>query len=50
MLNNGDWMLLQVKELENTFVELLATCEDCTHFSSAIKSVGDSYQPGGEVI
>jgi hypothetical protein len=43
-------MLLQVKELENAAVELLATYEDCTHFSSAIHSVGDRCQPVGEVL
>ncbi len=43
-------MLLQVKELENAAVELLATHEQCTHFSSAVLSVGDRYQPGEEVI
>ncbi|KAG6637261.1 hypothetical protein I3843_11G162200 [Carya illinoinensis] len=39
----------KVKELENTVVELLAAHEDCSHFSSAIKSVGDRYQPTGEL-
>ncbi|XP_059443339.1 E3 SUMO-protein ligase MMS21 isoform X1 [Corylus avellana] len=38
-----------VKELENAAVELLATYEDCTHFSSAIHSVGDRCQPVGEL-
>ncbi|GMY31910.1 E3 SUMO-protein ligase MMS21 [Fagus crenata] len=38
----------KVKELENAAVELLATHEQCTHFSSAVLSVGDRYQPGEE--
>ncbi|OVA11217.1 E3 SUMO-protein ligase Nse2 (Mms21) [Macleaya cordata] len=36
----------RVKELEDAVVELLASSDDCTHFSSALQSVGDSYQPG----
>lgn len=38
----------KVKELENAAVELLATCDGCTHLSSAIQSVGESYQPPPE--
>lgn len=45
------WLLdiRQVEELENAAVELLQTYEDCTHLSTAIKSVGDTYEPGAEV-
>lgn len=39
----------KVKELENAAVELLQTYEDCTHLSTAIKSVGDTYEPGAEL-
>lgn len=39
-----------MKELENAVVELVATYEDCSHFSSAIESVGHKYQPGPEVL
>ncbi|KAB2615948.1 E3 SUMO-protein ligase MMS21-like [Pyrus ussuriensis x Pyrus communis] len=39
----------KVKELENAVVELVATYEDCSHFSSAIESVGHKYQPGPEL-
>ncbi|KAF3442466.1 hypothetical protein FNV43_RR16382 [Rhamnella rubrinervis] len=35
-----------VKELENAVFELLDTYDNCMHFSSAIQSVGDRYQPG----
>ncbi|CAK9179347.1 unnamed protein product [Ilex paraguariensis] len=35
-----------VKELEASFIELLESSEDCTHFSSAIQSFGNGYQPG----
>ncbi|RXH83219.1 hypothetical protein DVH24_003717 [Malus domestica] len=38
-----------VKELENAVVELVDTYEDCSHFSSAIESVGVIYQPGPEL-
>lgn len=40
----------QVKELENAVFELLDTYDNCMHFSSAIQSVGDTYQPGPEVL
>ncbi|XP_030460865.1 E3 SUMO-protein ligase MMS21 [Syzygium oleosum] len=39
----------KVEELENAAVELLQTYEDCTHLSTAIKSVGDTYEPGAEL-
>ncbi|KAM0997903.1 hypothetical protein ACFX2C_007736 [Malus domestica] len=39
----------RVKELENAVVELVDTYEDCSHFSSAIESVGVIYQPGPEL-
>lgn len=38
-----------MNELENTVAELLATYEDCTYQTSAIESVGNTYQPGAEV-
>lgn len=38
-----------MNELENTVAELLATYEDCTCQTSAIESVGNTYQPGAEV-
>lgn len=38
----------KVKELEDSFLELLATSDTCAHFSSAIESVGHSYQPSDE--
>ncbi|XP_048130130.1 E3 SUMO-protein ligase MMS21 isoform X2 [Rhodamnia argentea] len=40
----------KVKELEKAAVELLQTYEDCMHFSTAIKSVGDTYEPGPENV
>ncbi|KAJ6887136.1 E3 SUMO-protein ligase MMS21 [Populus alba x Populus x berolinensis] len=39
----------KVNELENTVAELLATYEDCTYQTSAIESVGSTYQPGAEL-
>lgn len=42
-------MLLQVKELEDGVLQLLATYEDCTHLSTAIQSVGNGYQLREEV-
>ncbi|KAL6999569.1 hypothetical protein U1Q18_000728 [Sarracenia purpurea var. burkii] len=44
-----DLRLLVVRELEDGLLQLLAASEDCTHFSSAIQSVGNGYQPGEEV-
>ncbi|KAH7512597.1 hypothetical protein FEM48_Zijuj12G0107600 [Ziziphus jujuba var. spinosa] len=38
-----------VKELENAVVELLDTYNNCMHFSSAIQSVGEKYQPEQEL-
>ncbi|XP_028793012.1 E3 SUMO-protein ligase MMS21-like [Neltuma alba] len=38
-----------VKELEDAVVELLDKSEDFAHFSSAIQSVADRYQPGEEL-
>ncbi|KAI3888763.1 hypothetical protein MKX03_013931 [Papaver bracteatum] len=35
-----------VKELEDAVIELLKTSNDCAHFSSAVQTVGNSYQPG----
>ncbi|XP_059444825.1 E3 SUMO-protein ligase MMS21-like isoform X2 [Corylus avellana] len=48
-LYSDNQSLIAVKELENAAVEFLATYEDCTHFSSAIHSVGDRCQPVGEL-
>lgn len=42
-------MLLQVKELEAGFIQLLEASEDCMHFSSAIELIGNEYQPGEAV-
>ncbi|CAK7323952.1 unnamed protein product [Dovyalis caffra] len=39
----------KVNELENTVAELLGTYEDCRHYTSAIESVGNTYQPGAEL-
>ncbi|XP_058095105.1 E3 SUMO-protein ligase MMS21 isoform X1 [Magnolia sinica] len=39
----------KVKELEEAMLDLLATSNDCTHFSSAIESVGNNYQPKDEL-
>ncbi|XP_054816285.1 E3 SUMO-protein ligase MMS21 [Prosopis cineraria] len=38
-----------VKELEDAVVELLDISEDFAHFSSAVQSVADRYQPGEEL-
>uniref|UniRef100_A0A5B7BW82 Putative E3 SUMO-protein ligase MMS21 isoform X1 n=1 Tax=Davidia involucrata TaxID=16924 RepID=A0A5B7BW82_DAVIN len=38
-----------VKELEDGVIQLLEASEDCTHFSSAIQSVGNNYQLGAEL-
>ncbi|KAI4333631.1 hypothetical protein L6164_018412 [Bauhinia variegata] len=38
-----------VKQLEDAVIGLLTNCEDCAHYSSAVQSVGDSYQPGEEL-
>ncbi|XP_058095113.1 E3 SUMO-protein ligase MMS21 isoform X2 [Magnolia sinica] len=40
----------KVKELEEAMLDLLATSNDCTHFSSAIESVGNNYQPKDENV
>ncbi|KAF8409178.1 hypothetical protein HHK36_005252 [Tetracentron sinense] len=37
-----------VKELEDAVVELLTASDDCTHFSSAVQSVGNGYHLGDE--
>lgn len=42
-------MFLQVKELEDAALQLLAASEDCSHLSTAIQSVGNGYQPREEV-
>ncbi|KAH0449787.1 hypothetical protein IEQ34_020479 [Dendrobium chrysotoxum] len=38
----------KVKELENTVLELLESCDDCTNLSEAISNVGHNYQPSGQ--
>ncbi|KAJ7948693.1 E3 SUMO-protein ligase MMS21 [Quillaja saponaria] len=38
-----------VKQLEDAVIKSLDTFESCTHFSSVIQSVGDSYQPKEEL-
>ncbi|XP_077251348.1 RING/U-box superfamily protein [Tasmannia lanceolata] len=38
----------KVKELEDAVLELLATSDDCTYYSSAIQNVGNGYQPGDQ--
>ncbi|GFZ05511.1 RING/U-box superfamily protein [Actinidia rufa] len=38
-----------VKELEDGVLQLLVATEDCSHFSSAIQSVGNGYQPATEL-
>ncbi|XP_022717174.1 E3 SUMO-protein ligase MMS21 isoform X1 [Durio zibethinus] len=38
-----------VKQLEDAVVELVEAHENCLHYSSAIQSVGDAYQPGTEL-
>ncbi|MCL7040491.1 hypothetical protein MKW94_023204, partial [Papaver nudicaule] len=35
-----------VKELEDAVIELLKKSNECAHFSSAVQTVGNSYQPG----
>lgn len=43
-------MALQIKELEDGVLELVNASDECTHLSNAIKSIGNEYQPGAEVI
>ncbi|KAJ0985984.1 hypothetical protein J5N97_004340 [Dioscorea zingiberensis] len=38
-----------VKQLEDAVLELLATYDDCTSFSNAIRTVGNRYHPGDQV-
>ncbi|XWS52114.1 hypothetical protein CRYUN_Cryun11dG0039300 [Craigia yunnanensis] len=38
-----------VKQLEDAVAELVEAHENCLHYSSAIQSVGDAYQPGAEL-
>ncbi|KAA8526804.1 hypothetical protein F0562_008967 [Nyssa sinensis] len=38
-----------VKELEDVVIQLLDASEECAHFSSAIQSIGNNYQPGAEL-
>ncbi|WOL14527.1 E3 SUMO-protein ligase [Canna indica] len=38
----------KVKDLEAAVLELLATYDDCTRFSEAIRTVGSNYQPSEE--
>ncbi|VFQ80057.1 unnamed protein product [Cuscuta campestris] len=38
----------KVKELETGLVEMLETSNDCLHFSNAIQSIGNVYEPGPE--
>lgn len=39
-----------MKELEDATIQLMEAFGDCTHHSAAIQSVGNTYQPGTEVI
>ncbi|XP_071691925.1 E3 SUMO-protein ligase MMS21-like [Rutidosis leptorrhynchoides] len=39
----------KVKELENEFVELVKTYENCANLSTAIDSVGNTYRPGEQL-
>eukprot|EP00268_Persea_americana_P058141 TRINITY_DN7010_c0_g1_i3.p1 TRINITY_DN7010_c0_g1~~TRINITY_DN7010_c0_g1_i3.p1 ORF type:complete len:254 (+),score=56.64 TRINITY_DN7010_c0_g1_i3:316-1077(+) len=39
----------KVKELEEAVLELLSTWDDCMHFSMALESIGNSYQPKDEL-
>ncbi|XP_021773730.1 E3 SUMO-protein ligase MMS21-like [Chenopodium quinoa] len=39
----------EVRELEDAFVELLGTYEECMNFSNVMESVGNNYQPGLEL-
>lgn len=44
------WLiLLQVKDLEDGVVQLLAASDECMHLSEAIQSIGDELEPGPEV-
>lgn len=43
-------LLLQVNQLEDAVLELLATYDDCTSFSDAIQQVGSRYQPSDQVV
>lgn len=43
-------ILLQVKKLEDAAIQLVEAYAYCTHHSSAIESIGNSYQPGPEVL
>ena len=43
-------LLLQVNQLEDAVLELLATYDDCTSFSDAIQWVGSRYQPSDQVV
>lgn len=44
------WLiLLQVKDLEDGVVQLLAASDECMHLSEAIQSIGDTLEPGPEV-
>lgn len=42
-------MFFQVKELEVGFIQLLETTGDCMHFSAAIESIGNGYEPKEQV-
>ncbi|CAA6672966.1 unnamed protein product [Spirodela intermedia] len=45
-----DKKLVEVKELEEGVLALLNASDDCAHFSSAVKSIGDAYVPGTQSI
>ncbi|KAK1276078.1 E3 SUMO-protein ligase MMS21 [Acorus gramineus] len=38
-----------VRELESSVAELLESSDECTHFSTAIHSLGDSYRPSEQL-
>lgn len=40
---------MQVKELENSILELLETYDDCARFSEAIQTIGSNYSPSEQV-
>ncbi|XP_022717175.1 E3 SUMO-protein ligase MMS21 isoform X2 [Durio zibethinus] len=48
-LYSDNQTLVTVKQLEDAVVELVEAHENCLHYSSAIQSVGDAYQPGTEL-
>lgn len=38
-----------MKELEDAVLELIDNYEECQRFSVAVRSAGDTYEPGTEV-